>query len=329
MQSSLAITPAGENIVANIGLYNPVEETTKIMAQLDIPLEKPILNRCKDYKLTVLRFQCMLTSVKPLFSVDGKIFRLTIRTPTSSDTQVAVGSPAIQTIHEFVNMTNTMLSNAHNNILPGTDRPYIYYQPENKLFYLVYPAIYQSMNVEILFNQTLYTYLSGFPAERLPNYANNRDWYRLKLKAVPDDGYNYISPRYSLPGFRLVEEYPTDFRFNSLQSVIVTSNIPIRHEYLPQTTNNMINSLLNPFSFISMFPVLTDFRPALEHYGQQNSSIIYFPQGEFRWIDMMSDNPLDRLSFNFLFQTSDQKIHQIYLEPGESVSLKPYFKSVY
>jgi hypothetical protein len=38
---------------------------------------------------------------------------------------------------------------------------------------------------------------------------------------------------------------------------------------------------------------------------------------------------LDRLSFNFLFQTTDQKIHQIYLEPGESVSIKLYFKSVY
>jgi hypothetical protein len=54
---------------------------------------------------------------------------------------------------------------------------------------LVYPGVYQAANVEILFNQTLYTYLSGFPADRLPNYVNNEDWYRLKLKALPDDGY--------------------------------------------------------------------------------------------------------------------------------------------
>jgi hypothetical protein len=149
------------------------------------------------------------------------------------------------------------------------------------------------------------------------------------LKALPDDGYNYVSPRYSLPGFRLVEEYPTDFRFNSLQSIIVTSNIPVRNEYLPQITGSLTSNPLNPFSYISMLPVLTDFRAALQYYGQQNSSLIYSQDSEFRWIDLLSDNPLDRLSFNFLYQTTDQKIHQIYLEPGESVSLKLYFKSVY
>jgi hypothetical protein len=77
----------------------------------------------------------------------------------------------------------------------------------------------------------------------------------------------YMSPKYTLPGFRLVEEYPTDFRFNSLQSVIVTSNIPVRNEYLPQVTGNLVSNPLNPFSYISMLPVLTDFRPMLQYYG--------------------------------------------------------------
>jgi hypothetical protein len=132
----------------------------------------------------------MLTSVKPLFSVDGKVFSLTIRIVNGpSNTQTTIGSPSIATIADFNDMVNTMLSAAHTFILPGADKPYIYYQPENKLFYLVYPGVYQAANVEILFNQTLYTYLSGFPADRLPNYVNNEDWYRLKLKALPDDGY--------------------------------------------------------------------------------------------------------------------------------------------
>jgi len=327
--TSLAITPAGENIVANIGLYNPVESSKKIRAELDVALEKPILNRCKDYKLTVLRFQCMLTSVKPLFSVDGKVFRLMLRTINNSNTQTVVATSSIESINDFVEMVNSMLSLAHTAFLPGPDKPYIYYQPENKLFYLVYPSIYITMQVDILMNQTLYTYLSGFAADRLVNFQYNEDWYLIKKLLMPDDGYNYSSPKYSLPGYRLVEEYPTDFRFNSLQSVIVTSNIPVRNEYLPQVTGNQVSIPSNPFSYISMLPVLTDFRPALQYYGQQNSSIIYYPQSEYRWIDLISDAPLDRLSFNFLYQTTDQKIHQIYLEPGESVSLKLYFKSVY
>jgi hypothetical protein len=327
--TSLSITPVGENIVANIGLYNPVGAPNKIRAELDVALEKPILNRCRDYKLTVLRFQCMLTSVRPLFSVDGKVFRLMLRTNFNSNTQTVVGSTSIESISDFVEMVNTMLSNAHTAFLPGPDKPYIYYQPENKLFYLVYPSMYITMQVDILMNQTLYTYLSGFAADRLVNFANNEDWYLIKKLLMPDNGYNYTSPKYSLPGFRLVEEYPTDFRFNSLQSVIITSNIPVRNEYLPQITGNQVSNPSNPFSYISMLPVLTDFRPAVQYYGQQNSSLISFPEGEFRWIDLISDASLDRLSFNFLYQTTDQKIHQIYLEPGESVSLKLYFRSVY
>jgi hypothetical protein len=262
---SLSITPAGENIVANIGLYNPIEATKKIRAELDVALEKPILNRCKDYKLTVLRFQCMLTSVKPLFSVYGKVFRLMLRTSFGSNTQTVIGTSSIESISDFVEMVNTMLSNAHTAFLPGPDKPYIYYQPENKLFYLVYPSSYIGMQVDILMNQTLYTYLSGFAADRLVNFANNEDWYLIKKLIMPDNGYNYSSPKYNLPGFRLVEEYPTDFRFNSLQSVIVTSNIPVRNKYLPQVTGNQVSNPSNPFSYISMLPVLTDFRPALQY----------------------------------------------------------------
>jgi hypothetical protein len=76
-------------------------------------------------------------------------------------------------------------------------------------------------------------------------------------------------------------------------------------------------------------PVLTDFRPDVNQFGLQNSSLIFFPTGEFWWIDLLSDGPLDRLSFNFLWQSSDQQIHQLELNPGESVSLKLYFKSLY
>jgi hypothetical protein len=125
------------------------------------------------------------------------------------------------------------------------------------------------------------------------------------------------------------QEYPTDYRFNQLQSVIVTSNLPIRQEKLPQSTQQNVFNPSNPLSYISILPILTDFRPDVNQFGLQNSSLIYFPTGEFRWIDLLSDGPLDRLSFDFLWQSSDQEIHELKLNPGESVSLKLYFRSLY
>jgi hypothetical protein len=85
----------------------------------------------------------------------------------------------------------------------------------------------------------------------------------------------------------------------------------------------------NPVSYISTLPVLISFRTDVNQFGLQNSSMIYYGRGEYRWIDMMTDLPLDRLSFNFYWQATDQTIHQLMLSPGESVILRLYFRSLY
>jgi hypothetical protein len=334
MSLEYSITPAKENIYVNLSLYNPVDSTKKIPANIDVALEKPILRKCNDYKLTILRFQCPLTSIYPPFSVKGQTFGVIIEAGSNSTIQM-------QTLHDidsimvFIDNINGLLQIAHSTIFPSISNkpPYLYYNPETLLFYFVIPDSYytNSPPVKVYFNQTLYTYLSGFPALKMPNYANNEDWYAIRIFTLPDNGFNYVPPRWSTSGIarRMVTEYPTDFRFNQFQSVIITSNIPIRQETIPQPTQGPIINTNNPYSYISTLPILTDFRSTLERYGQQNSSIIYFPTSEFRWIDLLSNGPLDRLSFNFLWQSTDQSINQIYLSPGESASLKLYFRSIH
>jgi hypothetical protein len=109
----------------------------------------------------------------------------------------------------------------------------------------------------------------------------------------------------------------------------VTSNLPIQQETLPQSTQQNVFNPNNPLSYISTLPILTDFRPDVNQFRLQNSSLIFFPTGKFRWIDLLSDSLLDRLSFDFLWQLTDQQIHELELNPGESVSLKLYFRSLY
>jgi hypothetical protein len=154
-----------------------------------------------------------------------------------------------------------------------------------------------------------------------------------------DDSYGYQPPvtntnfrgRWPASGYawKIAAEYPTDYRFNQLQAVIVTSNIPIRQETLPLSTGQAVQNPINPVSYISTLPVLTSFRTDVNQFGLQNSSMIYFNRGEYRWIDMMTVLPLDRLSFNFYWQSTDQTIHQLMLSPGESVIIRLYFRSIY
>jgi hypothetical protein len=43
------VDPRGENIVANLSLYNPITASSPIPASIDVALEKPILRRCKTF----------------------------------------------------------------------------------------------------------------------------------------------------------------------------------------------------------------------------------------------------------------------------------------
>lgn len=234
---------------------------------------------------------------------------------------------SVQSISEFVGIVNDMLKSCHTNIYPDGKPPYIFFQPENRLFYLVIPELYiiSPDDIQVLMNETLYTYFSGFPAS--DEIISGKLYKQIRVYDIPDDGLNYQPPplRWTGTGYarKIPAEYPSDFRFNDLQAVIVTSNIQVRNEWIPlKSTNNNI-------SYISTLPVLTDFRPVLERYGQQNSSLMYYPSSEYRWIDLLYDGPIDRLSFAFWWQSMDQQLHRILLAPGESVSIKLYFRSIY
>jgi hypothetical protein len=332
--------PSKENVVANLSLYNPTDAGKKIRARIDVPLEKPILRKMSDYKLTILRFQCPLTTVFPPYNLQGTEFQVTISTVTHREIRSVMGGTLSSYIGDFLEyLLNPLINSCHQAMvgyIAGSDirrPPYVYYQPHEKLLHFVVPAEYDH-TAYIHVNRAVYKFISGFPFQKI-----DEEDYMLRYYA-PDNSILYSPPVQTAvnkfpiwqvggEAINIPQEYPTDYRFNHLQSVIVTSNLPIRQETLPQSTQQNVFNPSNPLSYISTLPILTDFRPDVNQFGLQNSSLIYFPTGEFRWIDLLSDGPLDRLSFDFLWQSSDQEIHELELNPGESVSLKLYFRSLY
>jgi hypothetical protein len=168
----------------------------------------------------------------------------------------------------------------------STDRPpYVFYQPQEKLLYFVVPAEYNNV-ASIFVNRAVYQFISGFPFQKVDD-----DTYMLRYYA-PDNSILYSPPvqttankfpKWKSGGeaIKVPQEYSTNYRFNQLQSVIVTSNLPIRQETLPQTTQQSVSNPNNPLNYISTLPVLTDFRPDVNQFGLQNSSLIFFPTGEF------------------------------------------------
>jgi hypothetical protein len=122
----------------------------------------------------------------------------------------------------------------------------------------------------------------------------------------------------------LPEDFPTSYRFNDIQKIVLTTNIPIRHEFLP--LNNGVSTIgSSSISYINTLPVLSDFSVDVTRFGQQTQTLIYIPQSQFRWIDMQSDGPLDRFSFSFYYQEENQEVLPVMINPGDSADIKVYF----
>jgi hypothetical protein len=190
----LTFNHSHQNITANLTLYNPIDNIGKIPANLDIGLEKPLLPKGKDYKVTVLRFVCPLSTVSPPFSLKGKIFEITIKNNSTSGNANQNITTEVQSISDFVSIVNNMLKTAHQQQYNNGQPPYIYFQSENRLSYLVVPELYLSGpdDLQIYFNETLYYYVSGFPAKDV--YISGQLYKQIIVYDIADDGFKYEPP---------------------------------------------------------------------------------------------------------------------------------------
>jgi hypothetical protein len=321
-----------ENIVANLSLYNPLESNKSIDATIDVALEKPLLTKMSDYKLTIARFRVPLDTIFPAFNMKGLMFEVIFRYNNmnySNGTQI---QDIIYSISEFVYKVNSLMTVAYGQLpkppFLATTIPYIIYHEDQ--FCFVFPDQFM-FQVKVILSPDLYYFIGGLPAKPsndVPGY------FELYL----NEAIVYLSPNFDLNGAPvnssasgltkyngrvLYSEFHTGNRFNDIQSIIVTTNIPIRQEQSPQISNS---SNLN-LSYISTFGILSDFAVHINQFGQQYEELIFFPQSQFRWTDLISDRQLDRMSFTFWYQRNDQSIHKIKLNPGDSCSIKIYFVS--
>jgi hypothetical protein len=329
----------GENTVANLSLFNPITATSTIPAVIDIALEKPIPPKASDYKKTIVRFNAPLNSISPNYLMSGRTFTILFIRGSNIQTGSVSGSNILGfSIANFIEVINTLMQNLASALESSSGTPYFIFDENTGKFYLIVSHTFAN-NTSIEINKDLHFFMSGLPTTLLSNGFDD-----ISLKSpLNDNYYYYFSPVYNnqppqiplvgnLPtqynAIKLASEYNTDYRFNLLQFLMILSNISVRQETLPLATQNAVANQNNPLSYIASRPILNGFRGLIERYGEQNSNLLFTNQRYFRWIDLLSDKPLDRLSFDFRWQKTDQSLEQLKLEPGESISIKLYFKIV-
>lgn len=325
----------------DLSLYN--DKTQPVSMNVQDNRTIALIEKPSEYHLSIVRFT-IPTSYVPIFiwpdagsfTPDNTFYKVTINNSTVALTYVAQNALSagqqnylwVYSYQQMIDAINVALNAAFIAAAPAgvTTPPYMTYEPTTGLCSLIAETGYTSHH--IYFNSNLYALFDNFNSKVFGyNLINAKD-VEIFIK---DNGNNYIvgyPPGYPVPGsansYIMTQEYCSLFLWNSVRSIVITSNtLPVVGEAL-----NVRNSSDLTSQNVSR-KILTDFEFALENGVSNNtlrSYIQYQPTAEYRLIDMIGDSAQFTFDIQIYFQTKQLDLFQMYMPPGESFSMKVMFR---
>lgn len=254
----------------------------------------------------------------------------------------------------FINMINQALLNSYTlsgmGVGSGFVAPYFFLDPVTNLISLISSNLFQSVispHGTIYLNYALETYLDSF-LMKFNGYAmpNGRDFdfilfdntqptfqnaYYPPGVAVPAPTNPPTSP--AIPFYRInTQEYSTLEYWSSLRKIIITTNLPIRNEYLPATNNAPVFVNSSQSGVNVSYPILTDFEPQFRSVAGESRSVAYYvPTTQYRLVDLISDTSLQKLDLRIYWGDRDGNIYPLLISQFQEASIKLGFlkKSLY
>lgn len=229
--------------------------------------------------------------------------------PTNSPPyQQATSYYFIYDYQHFLNLLNHALYMAYLNVTGkpvGALFPYMIFNPETRLFSLIAPIADYTVDItpipappadpttpptfdadiKVYFNFKLFSLFNGLPARILPENSASSTLGRDVQILIRNYGNNFFPTQNS------ATPYPSDFyeikqNFASIsywspvkQIIFITELIPINSEYTAVSNN-------------SFRKILTDFEPVAETQTDIRTTFQYFPQGQYRLIDLIGTKPV-------------------------------------
>jgi hypothetical protein len=252
--------------------------------------------------------------------------------PLNNLTNMATEYLFVYSYQQFIDAINVALNASF--IAAGgsaTAPPYLIYNNIDGIISIVAQYAYANTNAEyeIFMNFPLYSFFNNFKSIRNGyNNTNGKD-VQLFIENEGDNDYIGHPPGYPLAtaddSYVMGQEYNSLYNWYDIRSIILTSlSMPVRREALN------IKNTTTPASNSSYRSILTDFEPEIQsgnNTGNVRSYLQYSPRGEYRLIDMTSETPLQTTDLQIYFETSDQTLYPLKLEPGEYVSVKIMFRN--
>lgn len=252
----------------------------------------------------------------------------------------------------LIRMTNFGLRQAYINsgipalFAPGAAPPVPYFtlDPVTNLISLIAHTMWTqpfaplTNTPQIYMNTELFTYYSSFYSS-FQGYDKPNGLEQIFILGGPsfpteNQGYAPFGTAPTSPPtyYKFTQEYSVLEYWSSLRKILITtSTIPVNPEYVP-TVNVAsipeINSLnLNNSSSLNVsFPILSDFTPNIEQSAGTSRSIAYYvPPGQYKLIDLISDNSLQKIDIQIYWQDRDGNNYPLEISVNQQISIKLAF----
>jgi hypothetical protein len=212
----------------------------------------------------------------------------------------------------------------------GTIAPYFYLDPDSQLISLV---LHDEMiqNSDISINDASLNYLQGFDLfyERGNPPAFLTDKYHFNYYQTNNICNQYGGEK-GIPGgdfWYYTQEYRALDLWSDLRKIfITTSSISVKAEEkavnLPNGTQTGLTSYV---------PVLFDYTPVFTDSASSRTISYYVPQSQYRLVDILSTEPLTKISMELFWQDTLGDIYPLYIQIYQAINIKLGFfrKSIY
>jgi len=309
----------------NLRVSNPIEATDVIPTSYSSTRVDEILDKCSDYKLSVIRFQLPANFPLFIYPTDETLFQVKLTNKGSTvitnlaytqkyETYIERG---IYYVNHFIEIINTALLNAHNDLViinPAIywEAPFFVYDPNTVTkIYLVAPIEYLDGNTDsntISLSSKLFNFgLQEFPVAD-GNLILHNDFIKLSVFDNRIDNKITISGKDYYKIYSEVDTTPTLNKFSDI--AVLTDSIPIS----PENMSSQLNETQR---------ILTDFVPIGEQ-GLIGSVYQYFAN-PYRYTNLVSNEPLRKIDIKIyiLYQTGQAFQHR--LLPGDYFTAKLFF----
>jgi len=314
-----------EYIYYNLRVSNPIESNDVINTYYSSTRVEQILDKCNNYKLSVIRFQLPANFPLFIYPDNPNLFQVKLTNGLDTVSKNLVYTQKYETyiergiyyVNHFIEIINKALEDAHADLLilnPAItyDAAFFVYDPNVATkIYLVAPIEYidgNLNNITLSLSSKLFNWgLQEFPVAD-GNLTLHNDFIQLSIFD------NKIDNKITISGkdyYKIYSEVDTTSTLNKFSDIaVLTDSIPIS----PENMSSQLNETQR---------ILSDFVPISEQ-GLNGSYYQYFAN-PYRYTNLVSNEPLRKIDINIyiLYQTGEFFSHR--LLPGEYFTMKILF----